>query len=143
MKSNFRTPAVLATGLLLVAGVLAGGSPASAGDCFVTLVTTKADGTVDSSVPLHSVPCREGEDNGGTEYYNPYTDDHWYYGPGYHVPSQPLSGGTPSSSGNIASGTPTTACTPTVTGGTKTRSLTTVKPSAVPSCPAGSTTTAR
>ncbi len=132
--------AAIATALLLGVGVLSPGTTARAdGPCQVIVVTTDAKGDRDPNVKPFLAPCREGESNGGTEYYNPYTDHRWYYGPGYAATQPWLSGVTASSSGNITSGTPTSSCTPAAPGGTKFQGKTVVRPGAAPTCPAGST----
>jgi len=125
----------IATLLGCMVGLAALPSSGYAAQCWVTLVATDSLGNPDWSTAQRA-PCREGETNGGLEYYNPYTGGFTFFRePPMESPPRttggssgnPLgAGGTYSSptgtyNGSDYSTQTSPACTPVPVRGTKLR----------------------
>ena len=91
---------------MLQSDVRAAEGTGSGSSCTVTVMTTKEDGSVDSSVTPFQAPCRHGESNGGYEYYNPYNDTYTYKSEAQMFSIEPLKS-TKKSSSRSTTGTST------------------------------------
>lgn len=58
--------------LAALAVALSSNSSSATDTCVVTVFFTDPDGNIDPSKAPEQRPCRPGETNNGTEYYNPY-----------------------------------------------------------------------
>jgi hypothetical protein len=112
--------------------------------CTVTVVITDENGNPEPGLHPRKRPCLPGQTDGGTDFYNPYTNTHRFE----PEPPLPLEGLDPAndkktgstathgSSTSAGTGTPSSGCTPTASGGTKAGSK--IKQQAQPTCPASS-----
>jgi hypothetical protein len=98
----------IATLLGCMIGLAAFPSSGYAAMCWVTLVATDSLGNPDWSTAQRA-PCREGETNGGLEYYNPFTGGYTFFRepPMDGPPTTTGGGGGMGSGGNHSSPTGT------------------------------------